>query len=272
MSTSSLTIPTPRFEPRRFKSTADYYLRGRLDYPRKLIQLVARRVQVDRESRVLDLGSGPGFLAVAFSSFAGETVGLDPEPDMIATAQRYALESGAEVNFQRGSSYDLSPALGTFRLVTMGRSFHWMDREKTLETLDQLIVPDGAVALFRDVYLDVPENSWRAVYSGFLDQYKERYSAREVARSVRSDHTPVLLQSPFSVLEKISISRRVNTTVSQLLHRALSFSGTSPARLGPEKDLFLDKLESLLLRQSSSGIFHEVIETEALLGFRCRTP
>jgi hypothetical protein len=57
-----------------------------------------------------------------------------------------------------------------------------------------------------------------------------------------------------------------------LLNRALSFSGTSPERLGTEKEVFLDKLESLLLRESPTGIFHEVIETEALLGFRCREP
>jgi ubiquinone/menaquinone biosynthesis C-methylase UbiE len=268
----SLTIPTPRFEPRRFKSTADYYLRGRLDYPRELVHLVARRVELDRESRVLDLGSGPGFLAVAFSPLAGETVGLDPEPDMIATAQRYALESGVEVTFKRGSSYDLSPALGTFRLVTMGRSFHWMDREKTLDTLDELVEPEGAVVLFRDMYLDAPENSWRAAYSGFLDQFKQEDSAREVIRSIRANHAPVLLQSSFSSLEKISVIRRINTTVGQLLHRALSFSGTSPERLGSEREVFLDKLESLLLRESPSGIFHEIIETEALLAFRCRRP
>ncbi len=267
-------LPPPstlRFDPRRFKSTADHYLRGRLPYPQSLIRHVGERAGVDLHSRVLDLGCGPGFLAVAFSAIAGETVGLDPEPDMLTTAQRYALETGAEVNFKLGSSYELGPALGRFRLVVMGRSFHWMDREKTLQALDLLIEPGGAVALFKDSYLNVPENAWRAKYTAFLDLFKDRDTAAAVPRSSRADHTPVLLRSAFSSLERISVIRRVETSVDQLLERALSFSGTSPERLGERKDEFLDRLETLLLEDASlSGTITEVIETEALLGFRCR--
>ena len=46
-----------------------------------------------------------------------------------------------------GSSKDLSPTLGTFRVVTMGESFHWMDPGRTLEALHHLVSTDGGVAI-----------------------------------------------------------------------------------------------------------------------------
>jgi len=270
MSSAALISPPP-FDPHRFKSTADYYLQGRLPYPSKLVQRIAEHVGIGPDDRVLDLGCGPGFLAVAFRPLTGEVVGIDPEPEMLAAAERYALQSGVDVTFQQGSSYDLGAALGKFRLVTMGRSFHWMDREATLKSLDALIEPDGAVALFSDTYLDLPENAWRSRYTQFLDSFKKNDPARDVARSSsprKARHEPVLLKSSFSSLERISVVRRLETSVEQLEARALSYSGTSPERLGAQKEAFVDNLKNFLRQESPSGRFIEVIESEALLAYR----
>jgi hypothetical protein len=38
-----------------------------------------------------------------------------------------------------GGSDDLGSGLGHFRIVTIGRSFHWMDRAETLRRLNGLI-------------------------------------------------------------------------------------------------------------------------------------
>ena len=44
-----------------------------------------------------------------------------------------------------GGSEDLRSQMGKFRLVTMGRSFYWTDREATLRTLAQMVVSDGII-------------------------------------------------------------------------------------------------------------------------------
>jgi len=66
--------------------------------------------------------------------------------------------------FVEGGSFDLTPELGTFHLVAIGRAFHWMDRPRHADTAR----PDGrtgaaAVALFGDRHLDLPQNTWRKV-------------------------------------------------------------------------------------------------------------
>ena len=47
------------------------------------------------------------------------------------------------VNWAQGSSENLPSELGRFDLVTMGRSFHWMDRENVLNTLDDMVNQRG---------------------------------------------------------------------------------------------------------------------------------
>jgi SAM-dependent methyltransferase len=269
MSSTSLLLPD--FEPRRFRSTASHYVRGRLAYPFRLIQRVAQRVKIEREHRILDLGCGPGFLAVAFGRLAGEVLGVDPEPEMLAVAQEYAAQNGSAAIFRKGSSYDLKPDFGKFRLTAMGRSFHWMDRATTLDSLHALTEPGGAVAIFRDRHLRVPENAWKEEFDSFFDALRESDSARDIERGSGpkgQPHESVLLQSPFSNLERISVIQRLSTPIDLLIDRALSYSVASPERLGDGQDDFIARLQEFLVRQSSDRVITEVVETEALLAFR----
>ena len=72
---------------------------------------------------------------------------MDPTPEMLSAARALAGAT-PNIRFVAGSSYELGPALGRFHLVVIGRSFHWMDRVDTLNRLDAMIEPAGAVALF----------------------------------------------------------------------------------------------------------------------------
>ncbi len=119
---------------------------------------------------MLDLGCGPGLLSAAFAPFADQVVAVDPEPEMLAAVAKLAIPNLQSV---RGSSFDLGPALGRFRLVTMGRSFHWMDRADTLRRLDALLKPSGAVALFDTSHPDLPINAWAAEFRALRRGYED---------------------------------------------------------------------------------------------------
>jgi len=133
---------------RRFQSTAEHYVRYRSRYPQALIDAVADTRHLDGRRRLLDRGTGPGFLAIALAPRFEATVAMDPDPEMLAVAKAEARATGIVLTLVIGGSEDLGPHLGRFRLVTMGRSFHWMDRDRTLGALDALIEADGAIGLF----------------------------------------------------------------------------------------------------------------------------
>ncbi|XHR29742.1 MAG: class I SAM-dependent methyltransferase [Chthoniobacteraceae bacterium] len=257
------------YEPRRFKTTADYYVRGRLAYPDELIVRVVALTGITRDDRVLDLGCGPGFLAAAFAPYAREVVGMDPEPNMLAAARDYAARLGQKVRLMAGSSYDLTPALGSFRLVTMGRSFHWMDRAATLEKLAALTPERSAVALFHDSHCALPENAWQERYKAALAPYRAKDES--VLQRESPDwlpHEAYLLASHFNRLERISVIRRIETPVDRLIDRALSMSVTSPEKLGENRKALVAKLRETLESDARNGIVTEIVESEALLGFR----
>ena len=221
--------------------------------------------------RVLDLGCGPGVLAGAFAPLAGEVIAMDPEPEMLRIAE---AEFGAvgRISFVRGSSFDLSPALGRFHLVTMGRSFQWMDRVETLRRLDAMIEPGGAVALFNSGHRDAPDTEWIAAYRALVHRYAEDDQTHVKRRAgIWTGHEAILLGSAFSVLDEIAVIERRQVTVPQLVQRALSRSSTTPERLGAAAPRLAAEIEALLAPLATDGMLTEVIATYAMIA-RVREP
>jgi SAM-dependent methyltransferase len=256
------------FQPRRFRSAAAHYLAGRPAYAPRLIGHVARFVGLGLDDRVLDLGCGPGVLAGAFAPLAGEVIAVDPEPEMLRIAEASFGDIG-RVRFVRGSSFDLSSALGRFRLVTMGRSFQWMDRAETLARLDGLLVPGGAVALFNSEHRDTPDTGWVAPYRALVRRYAEddpTHVKRRAGGWVR--HEAILLGSAFSVLDEFAVIERRAVSVAQLVARALSRSSTTPERLGEAASSLIAEIEALLRPLAQEGMLSEVLASYALIARR----
>jgi SAM-dependent methyltransferase len=234
-----------------------------------LIRRVANLLELCGTQKLLDLGTGPGQLALAFAPYVGEVTAIDPEPEMLRVAAEQAAKTGVRLNLLEGSSYTLDGSLGAFDLVTIGRAFHWMDRPRTLEALDKLIKPSGAVALFSTRHPSVPENEWLKDYDSLLDSFAEVDSPRRIRRTAQwVPHETVLLDSPFSELERIGVIERRLTPLEQLLTRASSFSITSPGRIGGRADELAEAVRATLLPYAADGMIREVVESEALLALR----
>lgn len=252
------------FEPRRFASAAAHYVHGRPPYAPRLIERVAALCGLQPQHAVLDLGCGPGQLATAFVPFAGHVLGIDPEPEMLRIAQASAP---ANAEFRRGSSYDIGPELGRFQLVTMGRSFHWMDREDVLRRLDGMVAADGAVALFKDSAPEIPENAWRAEFRALLDRYApNRHRVPETLKAL--PHLSVLLASAFNRIEEVAVIETRQTPVATMVERAFSMSGTSPARLGDRAPALAADIAAALAPFAPDGLVTEVVSSHALIARR----
>ncbi|MFF8476396.1 class I SAM-dependent methyltransferase [Streptomyces sp. NPDC015414] len=64
-----------------FAGTAVHYERGRLPYAPALVPRLAEVLAPDGTGRLLDVGCGPGTLALPLSHLFAEVVGVDPDPD-----------------------------------------------------------------------------------------------------------------------------------------------------------------------------------------------
>lgn len=101
---------------------------ARLRSPERLTWLEVDRVvdlslQGGNVHRVLDVGTGTGVFAEAFSKLGLDVEGVDANPDMLAAARDLV----AGVRFQEGTAESLPYPDASFDLVFMGLLFHETD-------------------------------------------------------------------------------------------------------------------------------------------------
>lgn len=254
---------------RIFYGSAEYYLKFRSGYPASLIRRVVDISGLTEKDRVLDLGSGPGTLAYGFVPFCNQIVCVDPEPEMISKGMAYLAEYREKVSFLCKTADQLREDIGSFKLVVIGRAFHWMDRDKTLEFLDKIILNDGAVAIFRDPLLKLPENNWKAAFDEVYDKYAVSELARIGARPRASAVDEAsFLKSSFNMLERVGqVHTRIHT-IDYLIGRAFSMGGTSPFDLKDQTNYFEKELRDRLDLHSKGGYLKEISEPQALIAKR----
>jgi SAM-dependent methyltransferase len=258
------------FEPRRFRANVPYYSRFRLGYPDSLIARVSAAVGLKAVARVLDMGCGPGLLAIPFALSGMAVTAVDPEPEMLAALDLAAREAGVTVDIREGSSFAMPRDIGTFRLVTMGRSFHWMDRVATLEILEKCIEPRGAIALFHDAHPRTTENRWRRCLHDISNAYGRAYSqhVRESESPDYRSHESILLDSAFSEVERVGIFIRRELSADDIIGLGFSLSSSSPEKLGERAGAFEQELRNGLAQLSPDGRFVEIAEMTAIIARR----
>jgi ubiquinone/menaquinone biosynthesis C-methylase UbiE len=258
----------------RFRTAVTYYDRYRLDYPQRLLARVRQLAGLRPGDPVLDLGAGTGMLAIGFAKLGMTVTAMDPEPDMLAAAAGRAKAAGVAVDLVAGGSADLRPGMGPYRLVTIGRSFHWMDRSATLAMLDKIIMPGGGVALFHDAHPPVEENAWFRTLCAVQDRFGRSAAPHIAERSMMKQkgghrrYEPFLFASAFTQLDGLSVTIRQTLTVDDIVGRAFSMSISSREALGPRAEEFAATLNQDLRELSPDGTFTEVAELVGLLARR----
>ncbi|MCM2391376.1 class I SAM-dependent methyltransferase [Streptomyces albipurpureus] len=254
-----------------FLGAASYYERGRLPYAPGLVDVLTGALGLDGRGRLLDVGCGPGTLALRLAEVFSEIVGVDPDSGMIAEAERGASEAGVagKARWVRARAEELPAGLGTFTVATFAQSFHWMDRELVAMTVRGMLRPGGALVHISDVKTEVRSVAglpYPAVPYAEIDELVRQYlgPVRRAGQGVLLAGTPggeaaVLARAGFSGPE-----RRVapggqawERTSDDVVAWAFSMSSSAPHLFGARRDDFESDLRQLLLESSPSGRFSE---------------
>ncbi|MEU4983057.1 class I SAM-dependent methyltransferase [Streptomyces sp. NPDC021969] len=136
-----------------FSGTAAFYRRGRLPYAPGLADLLAGVLDLDGRGRLIDVGCGPGTVALRLACLFDEVVGVDPDAEMLAEAAREAAkrEVTGKVRWVRARAEELPAGLGDFTVATFAQSFHWMDRERVAAAIRGMLRPGGALVHVSDL-------------------------------------------------------------------------------------------------------------------------
>src|SRR6266852_5500562 len=144
----------------RFASTASLYEDLRPPYPPPFFRAVAQKLDLSSAHALIDLGTGPGLLALGFAPYVGRIVGVDPEPAMLATARQAAERASCAFTLIDGKAEDLPADIGRFDVVTIGRALHWMDRDAMPALFERLVAPGGAIVVCSSFSATDSRNPW----------------------------------------------------------------------------------------------------------------
>jgi len=255
-----------------FAGTAHYYARFRRGYPSEMIDLLVSIFDLDGRGTLLDLGCGTGQLAIPLAPHFARVFAVDPEPEMLHEAVGAVETAGlANVTLIQGSSADLpilSEQLGPLRLVTMGSSFHWMDREATLTQLAGMVEPGGGIVVASDGSLWNVDTDWCRAVKATIQRWlgQERRAGSSSFAVAPERHEALIDRSAFGPSQAHFLRFRRQWTVDQVIGYLYSTSFCSLPLLGDKQPDFEADLRQTLLGVDPSGRYSEDVELDVLIG------
>src|SRR5664279_573920 len=194
-----------------FASTVEFYARYRELYPPEFFQKVAEQIGLRGDETLLDVGCGPGMLAIGFAPFVGSCTGLDPEPLMIAAARSAAAEAGVALFLIEGRIEEL-PTTQTYDVITIGRAHHWLERTPTLAVLERILAPgSGRILICRASGVETPETPWVRPYRKVRSAWA---SGRPEEKHYRVVPSEWFVDSRFSEMGETSVNQLRQVTVA----------------------------------------------------------
>jgi SAM-dependent methyltransferase len=254
----------------RFATTAELYEQYRPPYSAEFFRAVAHRLTLSRQQALIDLGTGPGLLALGFAPYAGRVVGVDPEPKMLSAARAAAARAGADVTFVEGRAEDLPRDIGGFDVVTIGRALHWMDPSALGPLFARLVAPGGAIVVCASFSVRDGRNPWLGDYDVARRNWSDSglLVGADKGHQIHRNLPDVLGPAGFGVVDTVRVETTHEVTARDLAWRVLTFSSSSPAALGEKVEAMLADIEARLAPFSRDGVLTETLVSAADLARR----
>lgn len=256
-----------------FAGTADAYARFRPPYPLALWTSLLEEAHLGADSRLLDLGCGTGEVCRPLAPHFAEVIAVDVDPDMLRVARaKVASECVEGIRFVQGAAEDVGEELGRFDLVTLGASFHWMDRRIVGRTAFDLLRPGGHIAVLGGNSPWTSTADWQKVVVGALEKWlgQGRRAGRGRFDKPAQSHEEVLAALGFEAIQEQEFPTPHAWTVDSVLGYLASTSFASKAVLESRAGAFEQDLRARLLAGCPAGDLSEVIAYYYVLGRKPR--
>jgi SAM-dependent methyltransferase len=258
-----------------FAGAAPYYERGRLPYSPALADVFESALGLDGRGRLLDVGCGPGTVTRRLAHLFESVVGLDPDPGMLAEAERLAAEQHvANARWVRLRAEELPAGLRRFRVVTFAQSFHWMDRARVAGAVRTMLERDGAVVHVDSAHRDLV---WEpSLPDAPLEELRVRWLGhdRRAGQSARntspSGEPEVFAAAGFAAPEVVVVrdGRLMERSIDDLVAERFASSGTAPHLFGERVADFERELREVFAAATPSGRFTVRLPDNVLFVYR----
>ena len=279
-----------RTKRRPYREAARYY-RARPPYSAVLRPALARKLGWDGTGRLLDIGCGPGVVALELAPSFSQVVGLDPEESMLIEARAATPASARDKACWVLARAENIPTLnlGRFQAVTLAQSFHWTDKDSVAEMVYDSLVPGGSMLLIHHeapsfgpgvpstIGTREPSGAPQGPHPPIPHEVIEQVLVRWLGRGKpppdpnREPYHDLLARTRFGPPERLLLPGRTDLirTVDEVIDNYLSTSFAAPDLFGDRLPQFRSALASQLGRHTDTGCFWEWPgDTEVLIATR----
>lgn len=255
-----------------FKGTAWYYANFRCGYPKSFYNLITKIFKLNKSSRVLDLGTGTGQIAIPLSKIVKEVVAIDPVAEMLKEGKFTAKSKGiSNIIWIKSRAEGVSSKLGHFDITTMGASFHWMEQDNVLAKVYELTKNHGGVVLVSNtssIHRNRGNDAWKDVVLKTIEKYlgKKRRAGKGYFMETKDKYEDILERSKFKVLKTFNDKYTQKWDIDSIIGFLYSTSYASRRFFGGHIEEFENELRANLLKLNKTGKFTETAVLEVLLG------
>lgn len=172
-----------------------------------------------RQMRVLDVGTGPGWLAssLALARPTWDVTAVDLSNEMLRFAEESAHKRGASVNWRRAAAGQNGLPDGSVDLVVSHFAFHeFPEGEMVLKEMNRVLAKGGRIEiqdLVRPPKMLLPlAQAWGLVYEAafkrqYLDSLKAAYTVEEFRQMANGVHSEARVRRRFGVMVRVTIPK-----------------------------------------------------------------
>ena len=158
--------------PTAFATTAHYYARYRPPYPAEFLFDLQLRAEVSGCGSLLDLGCGPGRVAIPMAPHFDNVLAVDVEAEMIAVGEQEAGRRGiANIAWRVQRAEDLELPDSSVELITIGEAFHRLDQQRILERAVRWLQPRGSLATLGAEPVWRGDEKWKRVLVDVVNKW-----------------------------------------------------------------------------------------------------
>jgi len=264
-----------------FTGAADYYAQYRPNYPEALYAVARAAFGLDGppHGTLLDLGTGPGFIALQLADAFERVIGLDTDPGMLHLAHAAVEARGLrhttwhELRAEDLDTLDGTPSGGPYRLVTIGSALHWMDQSRVLSLVRERLAPNGGIFLagfpgFIEFDLPAEDDLLSRLTVPVIRRYlgAERRAGSGTFRAPLRPWQEQLKENGFADVTSGSVPLAVDFTYEQVRGLLYSTSFASRHLLGDRIGAFESDLRVAFDDAAPDGTIRRIFETDWVIG------
>jgi SAM-dependent methyltransferase len=241
--------------------TSRDYAAWRPNYPELFYDLLATFGVGLPGQRILDLGTGVGFLALRFARRGAQPVGIDVSADQITEARRLAEAAGQAVEFHVSSAEHTGLPSGLFDVVTASQAWLYFDKTRVVPEVKRLLKPGGLLVTCHFCWLPREDPIAKASETLVL-KHNPNWTAADYA-----GNTPLIPEwskDDFRLHGMFTFDAQIPFTRESWRGRIRACRGVG-AVLGAEETEAFDQEHDALLREKTSERFSVLHRIDAHL-------